>query len=294
MRTKCEAKPAESAADRVVSVLSAVESCEKGADNVETSAAESCGASETVRRMDGGLMGRTNHVMLLNKNERRVVNEVALREAGVSQGVLFDGIFGNEDSDLDSSEDFGVEEEGSALSGLRGLDSQSENEGIAKLSAMEFASLVQSQKQKAEETKPDTTKKPSKGLSVRKLQSLLHQLPEDVLYAYGNKLTVVIPLVRRLLDEGSRVIVFARYLKMLLIVDECFQRKGIQTIHYNGTLSLEQRSAALDAFKKSAVGVLLITVGAGGEGITITEADRIVLLDPNWNPTVDEQAIDRA
>ena len=81
---------------------------------------------------------------------------------------------------------------------------------------------------------------------------------------------------------------------MLLILDECFQRRGIRTIHYNGTLGLEQRAAALAAFKQSGSGVLLITVGAGGEGITVTEADRIVLLDPNWNPTVDEQAIDRA
>ena len=257
--------------------------------------------------MGGELTDRTNHVMLLNQSERRTVNEVALKEAGVSQGVLFDGIFGDEASDLDlmeateamedEEETEEEEEEEEETEEEEEIDGSKEDE--ANLSAMEYALLIQKQRQaKLEASKPDpassTTQKEQKGLSIRKLQSLLRQLSEDALYAYGNKLSVVVPLVARLLSEGSRVIVFARYLKMLLILDECFQRKGIRTIHYNGMLGLEQRAAALSAFKQSGSGVLLITVGAGGEGITVTEADRIVLVDPNWNPTVDEQAIDRA
>ena len=260
---------------------------------------------QKMRGMGGELTGRTNHVMLLNQNERRTVNEVAVKEAGVSQGVLFDGIFGDEASDLDlmeateamEDEEETEEEEEEETEEEEEIDGSKEDE--ANLSAMEYALLIQKQRQaKLEASKPDpassTTQKEQKGLSIRKLQSLLRQLSEDALYAYGNKLSVVVPLVARLLSEGSRVIVFARYLKMLLILDECFQRKGIRTIHYNGMLGLEQRAAALSAFKQSGSGVLLITVGAGGEGITVTEADRIVLVDPNWNPTVDEQAIDRA
>ena len=266
---------------------------------------------QKMRGMEGGLTRRTNHVMLLNQKERRTVNEVAVREAGVSQGVLFDGIFGDGASDLDSTEATEDEEEtDEEKTEEEETDEEEENEETditkkdeANLSAMEYALLIQKQRQaKLEASKPDPKPDPAssaapkepKGLSIRKLQSLLRQLSEEALYAYGNKLSVVVPLVARLRSEGNRVIVFARYLKMLLILDECFQRRGIRTIHYNGTLGLEQRAAALAAFKQSGSGVLLITVGAGGEGITVTEADRIVLLDPNWNPTVDEQAIDRA
>ena len=309
------------------------------------------------------LRRRTNHVLLLNRNERRTVGEVAANEAGVSQGVLFEGIFGKEEEEEDEDEDEDLDEEEEEEEELDKEEKEEKEKSealrelqdptIANLSSSEFAALIQSKRQtksKAQQkpdksiSKPDkSTSKPTskpdqstskpdqsisnstlnpdqsisnstpnpdqstskpdldagarkqrKGLSIRKLQSFLSTLPESALYDYGNKLRVVIPLVSRLLTEGSRVIVFARYLKMLLIVDECFRRKGIRTIHYNGTLGLEQRSAALRAFKESGSGVLLITVGAGGEGITITEADRIVLLDPNWNPTVDEQAIDRA
>ena len=66
---------------------------------------------QKMREMEGGLTRRTNHVMLLNQKERRTVNEVAVREAGVSQGVLFDGIFGDGASDLDSTEATEDEEE---------------------------------------------------------------------------------------------------------------------------------------------------------------------------------------
>ena len=55
-----------------------------------------------------------------------------------------------------------------------------------------------------------------------------------------------------------------------------------------------QRNAVLQQFKGDDANVLLITVGAGGEGITIVEADRVIIIDPSWNPTVDDQAIDRA
>ena len=97
-----------------------------------------------------------------------------------------------------------------------------------------------------------------------------------------------------LISEGHKVIVFGRHLKMLCIVDECLQRRGIHPLHYNGSLNTQQREDALRAFTDESHNVILITVGAGGEGITITEADRIIIIDPNWNPTVDDQAIDRA
>ena len=133
-----------------------------------------------------------------------------------------------------------------------------------------------------------------KAISIYKLRALLHTLPENTLYAYGNKLSVIIPLTETLVKEGHRVLIFCRQLKMLCIIDECLWRKNISTLHYNGSLSSQQREDALNAFSAGEQNVMLITVGAGGEGITITAADRIIITDPNWNPTVDDQAIDRA
>ena len=83
-------------------------------------------------------------------------------------------------------------------------------------------------------------------------------------------------------------------LKMLCIIEECLSRKHIRSVHFNGSLTLKSRENVLNAFKNDGCSVLLITIKAGGEGITITEASRIIIMDPHWNPSVDDQAIDRA
>ena len=118
---------------------------------------------QKMRGMGGELTGRTNHVMLLNQNERRTVNEVALKEAGVSQGVLFDGIFGDEASDLDlmeateameDEEETEEDEEEEETEEEEEIDGSKEDE--ANLSAMEYALLIQKQRQaKLEASKPD-------------------------------------------------------------------------------------------------------------------------------------------
>ena len=158
------------------------------------------------------------------------------------------------------------------------------------MSASEYAAYMS--KRKGTKRSPKRISK--KGISLTKLRSQLEELSDNALYDNGNKLNVVIPLIVNLIDEGHRVLVFGRYLKMLCIIAECLRRRCVDCLHYNGKLNTQQREETLNRFHASEANVLLITVGAGGEGITITEADRIILIDPNWNPTVDDQAIDRA
>ena len=137
-------------------------------------------------------------------------------------------------------------------------------------------------------------KRKRKVFSSNRMSAFLQTLPTKALYAFGNKLNVIVPLIRNLVDEGHRVIVFGRYLKMLCIVHECLKREQIPALNFNGQMTPTQRNAVLQQFKGDDANVLLITVGAGGEGITIVEADRVIIIDPSWNPTVDDQAIDRA
>ena len=130
--------------------------------------------------------------------------------------------------------------------------------------------------------------------SVTALKSLLSSVPVDSLYCLGNKLNVLIPLVQQLLIEKHHILIFAHSLKMLYIIESCLNRSGVSCLTFNGHLNTTQRTSVLEAFRKQASGVLLITIGAGGEGITIIEATRIIITDPSWNPTVDDQAISRA
>ena len=50
----------------------------------------------------------------------------------------------------------------------------------------------------------------------------------------------------------------------------------------------------IDAFKQGEAAVFLISLKAGGVGLTLTEADYVFVLDPWWNPAVEAQAVDRA
>ena len=54
------------------------------------------------------------------------------------------------------------------------------------------------------------------------------------------------------------------------------------------------RQGVIDSFRSNEANVFLISLKAGGFGLTLTEADYVFLLDPWWNPQVEEQAVDRA
>ena len=137
-------------------------------------------------------------------------------------------------------------------------------------------------------------RKGQKAISLVKLQQTLHEIPEEILYTMGNKMNVIIPLTVELIKENHKVLIFSKSLRMLYIIDECLSRRNINTLHFDGTIHTSDRMVILEQFKSNNIPVLLITIGAGGEGITVIEADRILIVDPNWNPSVDDQAIDRA
>ncbi|MCK2124966.1 SWF/SNF helicase family protein, partial [Pseudomonas sp. PNPG3] len=66
---------------------------------------------------------------------------------------------------------------------------------------------------------------------------------------------------------------------------------GITTAYLDGTTA--DRDAVIDAFRDGDQQAFLISLKAGGSGLTLIEADYVFLLDPWWNPAVEEQAIDR-
>lgn len=239
------------------------------------------------------MMRSANHIMLLNHRERQIVTTTLKKQREENPlnslpEFSADDIFGegNWDSDSDNGPNDENDEEGVSTEPI----SAAERALIANMSASEYAAYMS--KRKGTKRSPKRISK--KGISLTKLRSQLEELSDNALYDNGNKLNVVIPLIVNLIDEGHRVLVFGRYLKMLCIIAECLRRRCVDCLHYNGKLNTQQREETLNRFHASEANVLLITVGAGGEGITITEADRIILIDPNWNPTVDDQAIDRA
>ncbi|XP_068446273.1 DNA excision repair protein ERCC-6-like isoform X1 [Clinocottus analis] len=121
-------------------------------------------------------------------------------------------------------------------------------------------------------------------------------VPDDTLIAESGKMVFLFALLERLRDEGHRTLVFARYRKVLDIIQRILGNRGFKVMRLDGTVTqLAERERLITRFQTDAsYSVFLLTTQVGGVGITLTAADRVVIYDPSWNPATDAQAVDRA
>ncbi|MBU4568089.1 MAG: DEAD/DEAH box helicase, partial [Alphaproteobacteria bacterium] len=99
-------------------------------------------------------------------------------------------------------------------------------------------------------------------------------------------------LLEELVAEGRRVLVFSQFVEMLRLIEADLAAAGIASLSLTG--STRDRAGVLEAFAKGDAPVFLLSLKAGGVGLTLTEADTVILYDPWWNPAVERQAMDRA
>jgi len=106
------------------------------------------------------------------------------------------------------------------------------------------------------------------------------------------KLDALCEQLREVCAEGHRALVFSQFTSFLSIVRERLRAEGIDHCYLDG--STRRRSEVIGRFRSESVPVFLISLKAGGFGLNLMEADYCFLLDPWWNPAVENQAIDRA
>ena len=98
-------------------------------------------------------------------------------------------------------------------------------------------------------------------------------------------------LLAELVAEGRRVLVFSQFVEMLRLIEADLAEAGIPSLSLTG--ETRDRAGVLDAFTGGEAPVFLLSLKAGGVGLTLTEADTVILYDPWWNPAVERQAMDR-
>ena len=98
-------------------------------------------------------------------------------------------------------------------------------------------------------------------------------------------------LLGELVAEGRRVLVFSQFVEMLRLIEVDLAEAGIPCLTLTG--QTQKRAEVLDAFAQGNSPVFLLSLKAGGVGLTLTEADTVILYDPWWNPAVERQAMDR-
>ncbi len=99
-------------------------------------------------------------------------------------------------------------------------------------------------------------------------------------------------MLEPLVAEGRKVLVFSQFVEMLKLIEADITARGWKYTMLTGRT--RKRAEAIDRFQSGAVDLFLISLKAGGTGLTLTAADTVILYDPWWNPATERQAMDRA
>jgi len=96
-------------------------------------------------------------------------------------------------------------------------------------------------------------------------------------------------------DMGNhKALIFSQFLGMLALIRAKLEELGIKYEYFDGSTSAPDREKAIQSFQNNEeVRVFLISLKAGGVGLNLTAADYVYIVDPWWNPAVEQQAIDR-
>ncbi|MES2503855.1 MAG: DEAD/DEAH box helicase [Myxococcota bacterium] len=108
------------------------------------------------------------------------------------------------------------------------------------------------------------------------------------------KLDLFLEVMDECLSSGRKVIVYSQFVKMQKILIEALEKRGVKdTLWLHGATM--DRAGVVSKFQDpDGPRVIVVSLKAGGTGITLTAADTVVYYDPWWNPAVMDQAADRA
>jgi SNF2 family DNA or RNA helicase len=104
----------------------------------------------------------------------------------------------------------------------------------------------------------------------------------------------LLQLVGELRDGGRRALVFSQFTEHLALARESLDLLGLSYRYLDGSTPEKQRRAEVDAFQAGEGDLFLLSLKAGGTGLNLTAATDVIILDPWWNPAVEDQAADRA
>ena len=106
------------------------------------------------------------------------------------------------------------------------------------------------------------------------------------------KLDLLVEHLAEIVAEGHQVLVFSQFTGYLRRVRARLEADGIALSYLDGRT--RRRDVPIERFRSGEAAVFLISLKAGGVGLTLTEADYVYVLDPWWNPAAENQAVDRA
>ncbi|MEU8349595.1 SNF2-related protein [Streptomyces sp. NPDC048845] len=113
--------------------------------------------------------------------------------------------------------------------------------------------------------------------------------------ARSGKIGALEDLLPALTAPEESTLIFTRYRSMAKLLLRHLRSHGHDPLYYSGDIpSVRERQRIIDTFQARSGQLMVMTVKAGGTGLTLTQANHVVLFDRPWNPAKESQAIDRA
>ncbi len=106
------------------------------------------------------------------------------------------------------------------------------------------------------------------------------------------KYELLMDMLENMVETGRRIIVFSQFVEMLELIEAGLKKKHLPYAILTGRT--RDRETPVARFQRGEVPIFLISLKAGGTGLTLTAADTVIHYDPWWNPAVEAQATDRA
>ena len=111
----------------------------------------------------------------------------------------------------------------------------------------------------------------------------------------SSKLNVVKELVEEASNSGKKILLFSQFTSVLKKIEEDFKKSGVSYLYLDGATSAKDRVERVKEFNENEdIKVFLISLKAGGVGLNLTSASLVIHFDPWWNPSIEDQATDRA
>lgn len=94
--------------------------------------------------------------------------------------------------------------------------------------------------------------------------------------------------------KDNQVLIFSQFTSFLAQIGTMMKEAGFEYLYLDGQTSLNERQKLVDRFQAGEAQFFLISLKAGGLGLNLTAANYVILTDPWWNPSIENQATDRA
>ena len=112
--------------------------------------------------------------------------------------------------------------------------------------------------------------------------------------ARSTKIEYLFESLRQIMASGHKALIFSQFTSFLDQIQEVVIEKNWKFSRIDGKMSYKKRKKEINHFDQGDTDVFLISLKAGGLGLNLTAASYVFIMDPWWNPTLEEQAIDRA